>query len=116
MLPLPSSAARGSSYYMTRYILIVIKTNTVFQDVFRDIEISLNRHFHGGLECALIKCPLCYVISLNSGAKPIESLSDCRWLAELETEGLSSIAKERLFDTCYLGERVGSGFLVNGQE
>jgi hypothetical protein len=51
----------------------------------------------------LVKRLLCYVISLNSVAKPIESLSDCRWLAELETEGLSSIAKERLFDTCCLG-------------
>lgn len=42
-------------------------------------------------------------------AKPIESLSDCRWLAELETEGLSSIAKERLLDVCRLGVGLGGG-------
>jgi len=37
---------------LTRLGIIVIKTNRVFQDVFRNIKIRLNRHFHGGLERA----------------------------------------------------------------
>jgi len=37
-----------------------------------------------------------------SVAEPTGRLSDCRWLTELETEGLSSIAKERQLSTCWL--------------
>jgi len=46
---------------------------------------------------------------IDSIAKRTERLSDCRWLTELETEGLSSIAKERLLDLCRSGVGVGGG-------
>lgn len=43
-------------------------------------------------------------------------LSDCRWLTESATEGLSSIAKERLLSPCWSGVGVEGGFLASSQK
>ena len=53
---------------------------------------------------------------IDSVAKGIGSLSDCRGLTESATEGLSSIAKGRLVNACGSGVGVGGGLFGDSQK
>jgi len=59
--------------------------------------------------CSSTSCALLTRHFTDSVVSSMGRLSDCRWLTESATEGLSSIAKERLLDACWSGVGVGGG-------
>ena len=59
--------------------------------------------------CVSISCALLTWHFIDSVAKRIGRLSDCRGHTEAATEELSSVAKERLRYICWSGVGVGGG-------